>query len=31
MPYKFHNARRDKFERAKYRVTNWPEYNESLR
>ncbi len=31
MPFK-HNARhRDKFEKAKYRVTNWSEYNESLR
>ena len=31
MPYKFNVGRRDKFKRAKYRVTNWPEYNESLR
>ncbi len=31
MPSK-HNARhRDKFEKANYRVTNWSEYNESLR
>lgn len=31
MPYKFNAGRRDKFKQAKYRVTNWPEYNESLR
>lgn len=24
-------TRRDKFEKAKYRVTNWPEYSEALR
>jgi len=31
MPYKFNDARRDKIPKAKYRVTNWPEYTESLR
>ncbi|MFA3920512.1 IS5 family transposase [Ruegeria hyattellae] len=31
MPYKFNDARRDKFPKAKYRVTNCSEYNESLR
>ncbi|MFA3919299.1 IS5 family transposase [Ruegeria hyattellae] len=31
MPYKFNDARRDKFEKAKYWVTNCSEYNESLR
>ncbi len=31
MPFKHNATRRDKFEMAKYRVTNWPEYNEALR
>ena len=31
MPFKHNATRRDKFEKAKYRVTNWPEYNEALR
>ncbi|WP_171181223.1 IS5 family transposase [Ruegeria sp. HKCCD8929] len=31
MPYKFNDARRDKFPKAKYPVTNCSEYNESLR
>ncbi|WP_298854821.1 IS5 family transposase [uncultured Ruegeria sp.] len=31
MPYKFNDARRDKFDKARYRVTNWSEYSESLR
>ncbi|MFA3919881.1 IS5 family transposase [Ruegeria hyattellae] len=31
MPYKFNDARRNKFPKAKYRVTNCSEYNESLR
>lgn len=31
MPYKFNDARRDKIPKAKYRVTNWTAYNESLR
>ena len=31
MPYKFNSTRRDKFETAKYRVTNWSDYNEALR
>lgn len=31
MPYKFNACRRHKFEKTRYRVTNWGEYNESLR
>jgi hypothetical protein len=31
MPYKFNDPRRDKIPKAKYRVTNWSAYNESLR
>lgn len=31
MPHKFNADRRDKFSAAKYRVTNWNEYNEALR
>jgi len=31
MPYKFNARRRGKFPAAKYRVKNWPEYNEALR
>ncbi len=31
MPHKFNDARRDKFPKAKYRVTNCSKYNESLR
>ncbi|MEP3332409.1 transposase [Sedimentitalea sp.] len=31
MPFKFNAARRDKFAKVKYRVTNWAEYNEALR
>ncbi len=31
MPFKFNASRRDKFANAKYRVTNWAEYNEALR
>lgn len=31
MPHKFNDARRDKFAKARYRVTNAAEYNESLR
>ena len=31
MPFKFNASRRDKFAKAKYRVTNWAEYNEALR
>ena len=31
MPYKFHDSRRGKFQKGRYRVTNWPTYNESLR
>ncbi|MFA3920530.1 transposase [Ruegeria hyattellae] len=31
MPHKFNDARRDKFPKAKYRVTNCSDYNESLR
>jgi len=31
MPHKFNDARRHKFEKKRYKVKNWPEYNESLR
>ena len=31
MPYKLKDAVRHKFARAKYRVKNWREYNESLK
>ena len=31
MPHKFNDARRHKFEKKRYRITNWPAYNESLR
>jgi len=31
MPHKFNAARRHKFAKKQYRVTNWAEYNESLR
>ncbi|MDP5221090.1 IS5 family transposase, partial [Ruegeria sp. 2205SS24-7] len=31
MPYKFNHALRNKFPKARYRVTNWSAYNESLR
>ena len=31
MPFKHNASRREKFEKAKYRVTNWSEYNEALR
>lgn len=31
MPHKFNAARRHKFTKRRYRVTNWAEYNESLR
>ena len=31
MPYKHNESRRRKFTKPKYRVTNWPEYNEALR
>lgn len=31
MPYKFKASRRHKFAKKRYRVTNWPEYNEGLR
>ena len=30
MPYKFNEARRHKFPKAKYSVTNWPEYDAAL-
>ena len=30
MPYKFHESRRYKFPKARYRVTNWPEYDAAL-
>lgn len=31
MPHKFNADRRDKIPKQKHRVTNWPEYNESMR
>ena len=31
MPHKFNAKRRHKFAAARYRVTNWPDYNEALR
>jgi len=31
MPHKFNTGRRHKFAKKRYRVTNWAEYNESLR
>jgi hypothetical protein len=31
MPYKHNQSRRHKIEKAHYKVTNWPEYNEALR
>jgi len=31
MPHKFNAGRRHKFAKKQYRVTNWAEYNESLR
>jgi hypothetical protein len=31
MPHKFNAGRRHKFAKKRYRVTNWAEYNESLR
>jgi hypothetical protein len=30
VPYKFTEGRRHKFSKARYRVTNWPEYNAAL-
>src|SRR3977135_4223107 len=30
MPYKFNESRRHKVARARYRVTNWPEYDAAL-
>lgn len=31
MPHKFNTDRRGNFPKARYAVTNWPEYNEALR
>jgi hypothetical protein len=31
MPHKFNDARRHKFEKKRYRISNWPQYNESQR
>lgn len=31
MPYKHNEDRRHKYEKARYKVTNWPEYNAALR
>jgi hypothetical protein len=30
MPYKFTEGRRHKFPRARYRVTNWPDYDAAM-
>jgi hypothetical protein len=30
MPYKFNDGRRRKIPKAKYRVTNWPDYDAAL-
>src|SRR5271165_3812260 len=30
MPYKFNEARRHKIPKAKYKVTNWPDYDAAL-
>jgi hypothetical protein len=30
MPYKFTEGRRHKFSKARYRLTNWPEYDAAL-
>ena len=30
MPHKLNNDRRHKFPKAKYRVTNWPDYDAAL-
>ena len=30
MPYKFNELRRHKIPTAKYRVTNWPDYDAAL-
>jgi hypothetical protein len=30
MPYKFNDSRRHKIPRARYRVTNWPDYEAAL-
>ena len=30
MPYKANEARRHKIPRARYQVTNWPEYHRAL-
>jgi len=31
MPYKHNEKRKHKFTKAKYKISNWPEYNEALR
>ncbi len=31
MPYKLKDPYRHKFEKAKYKITNWPEYNNALK
>ena len=30
MPYKLRNDRRHKFNKTRYKVNNWPEYNKAL-
>jgi len=31
MPYKYNESRRDKFDKPRYKVTNWKDYNNALR
>lgn len=31
MPYKFNESRRHKIKKARYKVTNWTDYNNALR
>lgn len=31
MPHKFNQSRRHKFEKVKYRLRNWPNYDAALR
>ncbi len=31
MPYKLRDARRHKFSKARYKINNWPDYNEALK
>jgi len=31
MPYKYNEKNRHKIDKSRYKVTNWPEYNNALR